>query len=230
MKVSVIPQITDPDAFLQGRQRVLTMYSLMIDLNEELVKEAREYVTLILTHELSDNCLFHTLNHTLEVVRNAEIIGSYCHLDDHELNILGLAALFHDTGYLDAYDDHEFFSAERARRFLLSRQVDGNVIEQIERAILSTKTPQKPEDRISEILCDADLMNLTFDDYFEQVDLMRMEWEKVGRAKLDPNQFYLNTLEFFQSHTYHSRYGKEILQPRKELTEQRIRERVSVGK
>jgi len=108
--------------------------------------------------------------------------------------------------------------------------VDEKIIDQIERAILSTKTPQNPEDRISKILCDADLMNLTFDDYFEQVDLMRMEWAKVGKAKLDRRQFYLNTLEFFQSHEYHSKYGKKILQPKKELTERKLKDKVLVGK
>ncbi|TFH21970.1 MAG: HD domain-containing protein, partial [Bacteroidia bacterium] len=70
-----------------------------------LVEEAREYVTLILTHELSDNCLFHTISHTLEVLKNAEIIGRYSSTEEDELNILRIAALFHDVGYVDAYDD-----------------------------------------------------------------------------------------------------------------------------
>jgi len=76
-------------------------------IDELLVEEAREYVTLILTHELSDNCLFHTISHTLEVLKNSEIIGRYCSIDEDELNILRMAALFHDVGYVDAYDDHE---------------------------------------------------------------------------------------------------------------------------
>lgn len=202
----------------------------MKKLNKALVVEAREYVTLVLTHELSVNCLFHTLGHTEEVVKNAEIIGRYCDITKKELNILRVAALFHDVGYADAYDDHEVFSAKRAKNFLQANHVDENIIDQIVRAILSTKTPQNPEDKISRILCDADLMNLTFDDYFEQVDLMRREWEKVGKAKLNRQEFYLNTLEFFQSHEYHSKYGKKILQPKKELTERKILSKVMVDK
>lgn len=195
-----------------------------------LVEEAREYVSLILTHELSDNCLFHTISHTLEVLKNAEIIGRYCGVEEDELNILRIAALFHDVGYVDAYDDHEIYSAKKAKSFLQSREVKKEIIDQIERAILSTKTPQNPQDKISKILCDADLMNLTFDDYFEQVDLMRMEWEKVGKAKLNRKQFYLNTLEFFRTHEYHSRYGKTVLQPKKALTERKLKDKVLVGK
>ena len=139
-----------------------------------------------------------------------------------------MSALFHDVGYVDAYNDHEIFSAKRAVSYLSSRDVEKQTIDQIERAILSTKTPQNPQDRISRILCDADLMNLTFDDYFEHLDLMREEWEKVGKAKLNRHEFYLGTLEFFQSHEYHSKYGKTILQPKKEKNELRIKNKVIV--
>jgi len=202
----------------------------MKKIDDVLVEEAKLYVSKLLTHELSEKCLFHTISHTLEVLKNAEIIGNYCEVNEEELNILRISALFHDVGYVDAYDDHEIYSAKRAVEYLQDKNVNEEVIKQIERAILATKTPQNPQDRISKILCDADLMNLTFDDYFEQVDLMREEWEKVGKAKLDSHQFYLNTLEFFRTHEYHSRYGKMILQPKKKKNEQIIKKKVFVSK
>jgi len=218
------------EASVNSWNAIFRIIFLMNRIDELMVEEAREYVTRILTQELSENCLFHTISHTLEVLGNAEIIGGYCDIHEDELNILRMAALFHDAGYVDAYDDHEIFSAVRARRFLESKNVDENIIGQIERAIHSTKTPQNPTDNISKILCDADLMNLTFDDYFEQVDLMRKEWGMVGKANLDRHQFYLNTLEFFQKHAYHSEYGKKILQPKKEMTERKIKDKVHIGR
>ena len=202
----------------------------MKKIDDTLVKEAKQYVSVLLTSELSDKCLFHTINHTLEVLNNAEVIAAYCKLNGEELNLLRMAALFHDVGYVDSYDDHESYSAKRAREYLEIRMDDEQSISQIERAILSTKVPQSPEDKISKMLCDADLMNLTFDDYFEQIDLMRMEWEQVGNTKISRQQVYINTLEFFQNHEYHSRYGKEILQPKKEQTERKIKDKVIVNK
>jgi len=199
-------------------------------INDALVEDAKDYVASILTHDLSDKCLFHTINHTLDVLKNAEIIGKYCKLEVEALNVLRICALFHDVGYVDAYDDHEIFSAKRATTYLKSKNIDQETIHQIEVAIHSTKTPQNPKDKISKILCDADLMNLTFDDYFEQIDLMRKEWEKVGKAKLDRNEFHIKSLEFFKTHKYHSEYGKKILQPMKEKTELKIRNKVFVDK
>ena len=202
----------------------------MIIIDDALITDAKQYISSLLTTELSKNCVFHTKAHTLDVVANAEIIGKYCKLEENSLNVLRMCALFHDVGYVDAYDDHEIFSAERAKTYLNSKNIDPEIISQVEAAILSTKTPQNPKDRISRILCDADLMNLTFDDYFEQIDLMRKEWEKVGKAKLDSHEFHLSSLEFFQSHQYHSEYGKKVLQPKKEQTELKIRNKVSIDK
>jgi len=202
----------------------------MKKIDDALIEEARQFITSLLTTELSENCVFHTISHTLDVVANAEVIGKYCKLDEYSLNILRMCALFHDVGYVDAYDDHELYSAERAKTYLQSKHIDPKIIDQVEVAILSTKTPQDPKDKISKILCDADLMNLTFDDYFEQIDLMRKEWEKVGKAKLNNQEFYLSSLEFFQSHEYHSKYGKKVLQPKKEKTELKIRKKVFIYK
>ena len=199
-------------------------------IDDALIREAKEYISSLLTTELSENCVFHTIKHTLDVVANAEIIGKYCKLDENSLNILRICALFHDVGYVDAYDDHERFSAERASAYLQTKNIDPEIINQVEVAILSTKTPQNPKDQISRILCDTDLMNLTFDDYFEQLDLMRKEWEKVGKAKLNSKEFHLSSLEFFQSHEYHSKYGKKVLQPKKEKTELKIRNKVFISK
>jgi predicted metal-dependent HD superfamily phosphohydrolase len=202
----------------------------MKKIDEELIREAREYISIVLTTELSENCVFHTISHTLDVVSNAEIIGSYCKLDVDSMNILRMSAFFHDVGYVDAYDDHEIYSAHRAMIYLQSREIDPEIIDQVRAAILSTKTPQNPRDNISKILCDADLMNLTFDDYFEQIDLIRKEWEKVGKAKMNRQEFYLSSLEFFQSHEYHSKYGNSVLQPKKEKTELKIRNKVFIEK
>ena len=75
----------------------------MKKIDDVLVEEAKLYVSIFLSHELSEKCLFHTISHTLEVMKNAEIIGRYCKVNEEELNVLRISALFHDVGYVDAY-------------------------------------------------------------------------------------------------------------------------------
>lgn len=200
----------------------------MNKIDSALINDAKEFVTHMLTHELSGKYLFHSLNHTLDVLKNVEIIGKFSSLNGEKINLLRISALFHDVGYIDSYDNHEVFSAKRACNYLRSKNVSELSIKQVERAILSTRTPQNPQDQISRILCDADLMNLTYEDYFDQIELMRLEWEQIGNINLNSHQFNLNSLEFFQKHKYHSEYGKKVLQPKKEKNEQRIRSRVFI--
>lgn len=196
-------------------------------LDTSIIKEAEIYVRDLLDNELSKDCLFHTINHTLEVVRNAEIIGDYSNLCEECKDVLRIAALFHDVGYIDSYEDHEIESAAYASRFLTSKNIEESIITQVVESILATKMPQQPKDDISMVLCDADLMNMTFDDYFEQIDLMRQEWEKTGKAKLNKEEAYKTSLEFFKAHQYHSEYGKKILQPKKERTESKIKSKLA---
>lgn len=195
-----------------------------------MISESERYVTELLDNELSKDCMFHTKKHTLEVVRNAKIIGEYSKLGEDSKNILLISALFHDVGYISSYEDHEIESAAYATDFLRSKNIDETIIEKVVECIMATRMPQQPKNEISRILCDADLMNLTFDDYFEQIDLMRQEWENTGKAKLNKYQAYVTSLDFFKAHQYHSEYGKKILQPKKEKTESKIKLKISLSK
>ena len=100
----------------------------MRKIDDGLIEEAKQYITTLLTTELSENCVFHTISHTLDVVVNAEVIGRYCKLDNDALNILRICALFHDVGYVDAYDDHELHSAKRAKAYLQSKHIEPNTL------------------------------------------------------------------------------------------------------
>lgn len=200
----------------------------MCKIDITMVEEAKHYVMQLLEEKLSEKLYYHGMKHTLDVLKNAEIIGEYCKLNTDELNIVKLSAIFHDVGYIDVYTGHEEASAKYARDFLSEKHVAPLVIKQVENAIRSTKVPQLPKDRISEILCDADLMYLANKDtYFTEAELLRQEWHETGDSKMSNYEFYKTSLEFFNSHQFKSAYGKNILQPKKEYNAKIIRDRIS---
>lgn len=195
-------------------------------INQETVKKVHDYVSDILDHQLPKDCLFHSKAHTMDVLKNVELISNYVRLSVDEMNILRVSALFHDVGYIRTYDGHEMESAIIAKNFLQNESIDENIINQIISAIKATKVPQNPKDKLAEILCDADLMHLTYDNYFDQIEMMRMEWQFMGVAKMTINEFNMNSVKFFKSHHYHSVYGNEVLQKKKEKTLKLIKERI----
>ncbi len=99
--------------------------------------------------------------------------------------------------------------------FYKSGGIDHESIDQIERAIAATKVPQSPTDVISKVLCDADLMHLSFDDYQDRMELLRREWELCGRSILSEKEFLEQSVKFFETHHYHTSYGLEVLTPKK---------------
>ncbi|MCX6269808.1 MAG: HD domain-containing protein [Bacteroidetes bacterium] len=193
----------------------------------QIFKEAEKHVMELLENGLSKDKLFHTKKHTRDVLKNAEIIAAFQQLPEDDLNILRVSALFHDTGYVIVYENHELVSVAYAEEFLRSRQVSESIISQVKEAILATQIPQKPNDLIGEMLCDADLMHLTYDDYFEVMELMRQEWANVGVAKLNPHDFHMNSIRFFNAHHFYSEYGKKVLQPKKAHTLELLQKKVS---
>ena len=195
-------------------------------INQEIVKKVYDYVSDILDHQLPKDCLFHSKAHTMDVLKNVELIGNYVGLSEVEMNILRVSALFHDVGYIRTFKGHERESALIAKNFLQNENIDEGIIKQVVSAIKATKVPQNPKDKLSEILCDADLMHLTYNNYFDQIEMMRMEWQFMGVAKMTINEFNLNSVKFFNSHHYHSLYGNEVLQKKKDKTLKLIKERI----
>ncbi len=187
----------------------------MRTIDAAMVREAEDFVMNLLAHRLPEKYRFHSVFHTRNVTRNAGIIGLKCGLDEHQMDLVTISALFHDTGYIESNEFHENESSLIALDFLSARQVVARDRKQVLHAIMATKVPQMPVDLVSEVLCDADLMHLTSDDYFEQMELLRLEWKLTGRYDLTEYQFHLNSIEFFKAHQYHSPYGKSVMTARK---------------
>lgn len=194
----------------------------MSKITPQILDQAKTFVLDVLDRELPEACVFHSPEHTIDVHKNALIIGNEIGLSVDELYCLGLSALFHDIGYVKAYEGHEQESINMAKEFLSGYDIDDEHLKQVERAILATHVPQQPKDIISEALCDADLMHLTYPDYFDRIITMRMEWKLTGRADLTELEFHKQSIIFFNKHSYHTEYGRKVLSLRKQFNLKRI--------
>ena len=199
----------------------------MSSISTYLLEKARAYVMNLFDMNLPEENVFHSKEHTIDVLHNSQIIGTGLGLSGKDLNCLAVSAIFHDAGYINLYDNHESASVEIAKKFLSAENVGNSIIDQVIRAIMATKVPQKPSDLISMALCDADLMYLAGENYFELMDLLRLEWKLTGRSDLSEKEFHNVSVDFFNHHEYHTSYGKEVLTPRKTHNLELIINRIS---
>ena len=198
----------------------------MNKIDVDLVKEAGNYVTKLLAEKLPDSIEFHTIDHAKCVVDNAEFIGKNSGLTDGEINIVKLCAWFHDVGYIVKPEGHEEESAKIAAEFLNLKGIEEATTTLVKNCILATIVPQQPKDLISKVLCDADLIHLSKDNYFERIEKMRKEWINLSEKKIGKRKFHATSVKFFQMHKYHTDFAKKELQPKKEKNLQLIQKEI----
>lgn len=165
---------------------------------------AKSYIIERLKNGLAPNLYYHSLHHTLDVYAACEKYAEMEGVTGTDRTILLTAALFHDAGFLIRYKDNEKVSVEMVRQILPNFGYSKTEITLINQCILSTEVPQKPFDKISSILCDADLDYLGRDDFFINGCNLRREWKEYGN-ELSVQKWYEQQIIFLRDHHYFTR-------------------------
>ena len=144
-------------------------------MNTTILEKAAVYVRDFFSANSSEGLYFHNLEHTEEIVRNAEELCNAINISDNEQEIVLVSAWFHDIGYLKKYEDHENSSIQIAEDFLIKNSYPADKIEKVKKCILATKLPQSASNLLEEILCDADLAGLGKKDFLEKTIHLKRE-------------------------------------------------------
>lgn len=191
--------------------------------NGLLLKNVEEYVTTLLSQNLSSNLTFHNLSHTENVVSAVIEIAAHCLLPPDKFEMVVIAAWFHDCGYTTTYINHEDSSKAIASKYLQSISYPADKINEISDCIEATRYPQKPKTTEAEILCDADLYHLAKPDYNNYQQALRQERYLFFDEK-DTDVAWVNkNCTMLSSHIYFTEYGKDVLQKFKEINLERLR-------
>ncbi|AMR29740.1 metal-dependent phosphohydrolase [Hymenobacter psoromatis] len=174
-----------------------------------LVRQARAHVEALLAAGLDPRLTYHTLAHTAYVVKQAHALADAAALPPPQAEELLLAAWFHDLGYLDTYDGHEYRSMARAEAWLREQGVGAARIELIKNLIRATHRNEPANTELEKMLVDADMSNLAANDFRARAELIRTEWELLLDKSYTNTEWAELQLAFMTSHKYHSEAGKE---------------------
>ncbi|MGF1638480.1 MAG: HD domain-containing protein [Cyclobacteriaceae bacterium] len=195
----------------------------------KLTKKAEAYVRDFLEENFSEKICYHNLNHTLEVVEAAEIIGRGSGLNTDELEIVTLAAWFHDIGYYIGKENHEAESAKIAEKYLSTIKCSQKVIQAVAGCIHATKIPQSPVNLVEEVLCDADLYHLSTEKFFEKTELLREEM-LAHEVDINREKWLSTSCHFVTNHTYFTDFARAHLRPKKIENLAMLREKIGENK
>jgi predicted metal-dependent HD superfamily phosphohydrolase len=172
--------------------------------DQNIVKQASEYVFRLFKEQLSKKLVYHTYKHTFETAKEARQLGELHELNKEELQDLELAAWFHDTGYVTAYEGHEEESVRFATAWLEEHHYPAERIDRIVECIKATKHGTKPTSLLQEIIIDADMANIGKETFFATAELLRVEWEIFQDKFFTDQEWAQFQMEFLLSTTFYT--------------------------
>ncbi|MBI9033118.1 MAG: HD domain-containing protein [Bacteroidales bacterium] len=178
-------------------------------------KAAKNYIINQLKDELNSQLVYHNLHHTLDVLNSVKLLSHQESLSTDQLIILKTAALYHDSGMIETYTDHESASMKFAMDALPDFEYTELQIQQVCELIWATRMPQTATTISEKILCDADLDYLGRDDYFLISHSLRLEW-KYYNNDIPLKDWYKMQIRFLKDHSYFTLAAKQLRQPGKE--------------
>ncbi|MAN29066.1 HD domain-containing protein [Mesonia sp.] len=182
-----------------------------------LLERTKNHCQQLLSESRCNELAFHNSQHTKEVFNSAKRIGAHENLSEDDLEIVLLAALFHDTGNMDCFKGHEYVSAKKASDYLNNINFDSAKTEKVVKCILATRMPQSPTNLLEQILCDADLAHLGKENFISKNRLLREEWSEHLKMCFSNKEWVKLNIDFLECHNYFTAYGKKVLQPQKEI-------------
>jgi len=180
----------------------------------------KKFILDRLEHGLDKNLVYHSIDHTRDVLDSVERLARLEGVNGDNLTLLRTAALFHDAGFLETYDGHEMASIEMARRVLPGYGYSDQNIADIQGMIKSTEIPQNPKNHLEEILADADLDYLGRDDLFLIGQRLQYEWSSFGKVS-SLRDWHFKQLEFLKNHKF---FTKSAVDLREEKKQENIKE------
>jgi len=167
----------------------------------DLFTSIKQPILSRLKDELDSRLGYHNIAHTLDVLEQAEVIAIQEKVTDkHDVLLLKTAAIFHDSGFLFVYKNHEEKGCEIASESLKNVFSEED-IKKVCGMIMATKIPQTPNTLLEQIICDADLDYLGRND-FEPIS--RNLYKEFIFFKIIPEDIIWDHIQikFFESHHY----------------------------
>jgi adenylate cyclase len=183
--------------------------------------DLQEMILDRLERDLPPYLHYHNVKHTVDVVTEAELIGWGEGCSDEEILLLKTAGLFHDSGHIISYEDHELHSTRIASEVLPEFNYTPEQVDRICSIIMATKLPPQPKDLLEKIICDSDLDYLGRSDFIP-VSNSLFEELKATKRMSSLNDWNKLQVKFISGHQYFTNTAKSLREVNKQLQIERI--------
>ncbi|QDW22981.1 Pycsar system effector family protein [Flavobacterium sp. KBS0721] len=182
-----------------------------------LIEQSEDFVSNLLKDKLSNLYSYHNFNHTLTVVNAVKVLCKKENVKENEKEMLLVAAWFHDTGYVDGYENHEQESVKIATSFLKEKEQSDEFITAVSNLIMATIKEYIPKTHLEKIIKDADFAHLVGTEYETTCELLRIELKNTWNLDFSNAEWAKENLNFLMNkHRFYTDYALRKWQPLKE--------------
>lgn len=162
-------------------------------------------VTLLLNEKLPEYLTYHNTAHTLYVLDKAIHIAEKEGVNKKDLQLVKIAALYHDIGFIKSHTEHEEEGCKIASKQLKAYGYSKEDIDKVCGMIMATKIPQKPKTPLENIIADADLEYFGTNRFRPVSELLFKELRHYNPS-LSEKEWNKIQIEFLEKHNYHTKY------------------------
>ena len=177
-------------------------FEIKVFMNQKLISDIKSYVNYLLLP--LDKLYYHHYDHALSVMERALYLGKEEGVSEDELEMLAIAALFHDTWFVIQYDENEYIGAKIARNYLMTVLYNIEKISVIESIILATSPSAIPYNLLEKIIKDADMDNLGTNEFFNISEKIKHEREIIQHIKIQDPDWHHASLDLIEWHTFYT--------------------------
>ena len=192
-------------------------------MEKNIVQLAADYTDLLFKEQMSAKLLYHNKAHTQSVREVALLLAKHYQVTPLELEVLELAALFHDLGYITVYTGHEAVSQDMASVFLKKYNYPASLIQQVQALIGATHIQQQPTNLLEEIIKDADLNNVGQGKYLRTIHNLRTELDTFLDQQFKDIAWYQANIKFLDSHSFFTEKAEELFRKKKKSNRKKVK-------
>ena len=182
-----------------------------------LIEKTDKYVLDLFKENLDNTFIYHNYTHTKRVLKSTKEIIENSEINVNEAEILMLAALLHDVGYIKTREGHEEESVKIATEFLKSQDVKQETIDAVNKCIMATKFKDSPKGKLEEIIRDADASHFGKDYFNEASEFLRKELELQEVKNYSTKEWLNENISVLaENHRYYTPYAIKNWKPVKD--------------
>jgi HD superfamily phosphodiesterase len=174
---------------------------------DNIIKSVSEFVTKLLTENLPPEYSYHNLLHAREVFEAVTELGENSGLQEEELEIIQVAAWFHDAGFTKSYNDHEYKSIEIVNEFFKNTRYPRGKIHNVNQIIMMTDMVNLPLSLSDKIIKDADILHIGKENFYSKCLSLKSELESIDHKIIDESEWLYSSLDFINGKIFFTDYA-----------------------